>query len=351
MSDTYENILERMSEKYTELTGFVPEEAADIGIRLRLLAGEIYALSSNIEWLKQQMFPTTATGKQLDRHAEQRGLNRKKGNKASGIIIFKLDMPLEYDVVIPQGTICTVADGSLNYLTKNEDVIERGSTFAWIPCEAEQSGEQYNIGAETVNTIVTYFSVGISVHNATSFSGGTDDESDDELRKRLIGSYYLSADGVNAEYYRQIALGVEGIQSATVYPSEGNPGYVIVCLAGRGGVPATEQYNQAAALLREKTPLGIQLQIANTGLLTVPVSVNLSVKNGYTFAAVKTAVEQAITDYFLNLSVGEDLLLANLGRVIIETEGVENYVFDHMSDTPISVSFMAKLGTLTVGEI
>ena len=39
--DTYDGILQRMREKYRVQTGHWPDDASDIGIRLKVLAGEL----------------------------------------------------------------------------------------------------------------------------------------------------------------------------------------------------------------------------------------------------------------------------------------------------------------------
>lgn len=351
MGETYQTILGRMSGKFEELSGIEADRASDIGIRLRVLAGEIFSMTSEIEWLRKQMFPDTATGTQLDMHAQQRGVSRKKGRKASGLLVFRLDMPLEYDLVIPLGTICTVDDGSLNYVTKEQSVIYSGDTFAWVLCEAENSGDRYNIAADRVKTIVTYFSVGIRINNASSFIGGTDDEDDDSLRKRIFESYREVSNGADAEYFRQIAESVEGVNSASVYVSPDTPGVIIAVIGGRGAVPSNDVKNETAALLSEKAPLGITVMTQNTAAVTVNVAVNISVKSGYDSSAVGSAVEDAVRDFFLDMRVGEEFTAAALGKRIIEVDGVKNYAFSGTSDTSINRSSMAVLGTLTVGSL
>ena len=97
MAYSYDEILERMENKYFELTGHEAAECGDIGIRLRLLAGELYSLGSNMDWLKRQMYFTTATGEQLDMYAMQRGLKRIRGKKSSGELAIVLDTPLDYN--------------------------------------------------------------------------------------------------------------------------------------------------------------------------------------------------------------------------------------------------------------
>ncbi|MFQ7061561.1 MAG: hypothetical protein ACLRQY_02295 [[Clostridium] leptum] len=71
MSETYESILSRMQDQFQELAGFPADDASDIGIRLKVLAGELFSACTNLDWLKRQVFPQTAQGIQLDYHAQQ----------------------------------------------------------------------------------------------------------------------------------------------------------------------------------------------------------------------------------------------------------------------------------------
>ena len=82
--DNYNDILERMIQKYTELSGNEISDESDIMIRLKVLAGEIYSQKINEDFLLKQMFPTTATGRYLDMHAAERGLTRKSAKKTKG---------------------------------------------------------------------------------------------------------------------------------------------------------------------------------------------------------------------------------------------------------------------------
>lgn len=352
MNETYESILTRMTDTFTEQAGFGPDSASDIGIRMKLLAGEIYSLSTEINWLKTQMFPHTATGAQLDLHAQQRGLTRRKGRKASGIVLFMLEMPLEYSFVIPAGTVCTVDDGSLNFVTKQEGRIAQGSTLAWLECEAEDSGERYNVANGSVKTIVTYLSVGIRINNSSGFSGGTDDEDDESLRQRILESCRNIPNGADAAFYQTLAESVDGIHSASVYGNPNAAGQVIVILGGRGAAPTADAAAEAFALLSRHAPLGVRLVIQNTALTNIDVSVSVSVKSGYTFNEVQTRVQQNIQNFFLQMKVGESFFVSALGKAILETDGVENYVFGQdMQDTAVNQSSMAVLDTLTVTQI
>lgn len=350
MEYSYDEILERMNNKFFELSGYEADRVSDIGIRLRLLAGEIFSLTSDIEWIKKQMFPNTASGEQLELHAQQRGIERVKGNKATGQIMFKVDTPLEYQLTIPKGTICTTSDGSLNFVTTVDATIVQGGNYVIVESEAEKSGTQYNVSPNVITTIVTYFSVGISVQNSSLFNGGTNDETDDELRERIMYSMKNIPNGANSEYYISVAKTVDGVQSANIISST-VPNVLYLYIAGRGEIPSGAVFTAAQSAIDAIKPLGISVRILSAVKVNVNVDVSISVSSGYNFDTVKSVVENNITEFFLDLMVGESVTLSALGDIIFHTEGVANYTFNNMTDTAIEKNELGVLSTLTVGQI
>ena len=73
--ESFETILERMKESYRELSGVPAQDATDIGIRLKIMAGEIHALQAYLAYIERQAFPDTAVDEGLEHHAAQRGLS------------------------------------------------------------------------------------------------------------------------------------------------------------------------------------------------------------------------------------------------------------------------------------
>ena len=139
--ETYSEILERMIEEYKMKTGTVPDRASDIGIRMEVLAGEIFTAQAEMNWLKNQMFPNTAEGEYLDLHAQQRGLTRKSGTKAVGTVEFSAEKTLSYDIGIPEGTVvATGGDDPVRFVTVEDTVIEAGEKTASVSVEALEEG-------------------------------------------------------------------------------------------------------------------------------------------------------------------------------------------------------------------
>lgn len=69
---TYDEIYNKMKAEYILQSRYEFDEASDCAIRMRVLAGEIFNAVSNAEWLKKQMFISTASGEYLDYFASQR---------------------------------------------------------------------------------------------------------------------------------------------------------------------------------------------------------------------------------------------------------------------------------------
>ena len=55
--ESYQGILTRMEEAYRAETGQEVTAVSDLGLRLRVLAGELFRLEGELEWLGRQAFP------------------------------------------------------------------------------------------------------------------------------------------------------------------------------------------------------------------------------------------------------------------------------------------------------
>ena len=123
-----------------------------------------------------------------------------------------------------------------------------------------------------------------------------------------------------------------------------------VTVGGRGCVPDDSAYRNVQEVLRNNKAVGISISVLKAQSVNVSVSVSIKVKNGYSFNDVKTYVENNITEYFKNLSVGESVTLSALGDVVFHTDGVENYRFVDMMDTSVTAKQLALLSSVTVTQ-
>lgn len=353
MEQTYDDILKRMNDKFTELAGYEADQASDIGIRLKVLAGEVYSLNNTLEFIKKQMFPTTATGKYLDMHARMRGLERIPAKPSTGRIVFSVERTLQYDYVIPKGTVCSVIDGSKKFVTDSEVILKQNQLMVSAMAHSQGGGKKYNVPTNAINCPITYFSEIIRPLNISSFTGGEDEESDESLRKRIIDSFENVSNGTNSAYYKRLAESVSGVASAGIIPRKRGIGTVDIYVAAKDSSNSSTVISEVKALVDKERELNVSAAVSSASDLSVPVSVSVKPCDGFSFNTVKQNVIDAINSYFSRLSVGESVLISELGNVIFHTDGVYNYTFNTSvtKDTVPTQSQICRIGTITVNEI
>lgn len=347
---TYNNILSKMQDKFTELAGYSANDASDIGIRLKVLAGEIYSSYTNMQFIKTQMFPQTATGDYLDMHAEQRGLKRVGATKSKGYLKFVRGENISYSINIPKGTICSTSGlNGVRFVTLEATCLEAGETYASVLACSESAGALTNTDKNTINVIITLPAGVTSVTNEEDFVGGNDGETDEDLRARLLDSYKNIPNGTNCAFYKNIALEFSDVYSASVIsrPNE-STGTVHIYVAGQGTVLSNDKMSAIQSKINSLKEINVDAVVKAPTTVSVGVTLSITVKDGYSFSTIKTNCENNITNYFSNLHIGEDVLLADIANIVYNTEGVKNYKFTNFNDKSVSDTQLAVLSTVSI---
>jgi len=101
-------------------------------------------------------------------------------------------------------------------------------------------------------------------------------------------------------------------------------GYVNAVIVGRGGALTATQIAEAQTLMDEKKAAGIIVTVSQPTYITVAITATLTIDATYTSADVITNVKTSIDNYFATLSVGDNVLLAEIIWSIMEVSGVDN---------------------------
>ncbi|MEG2015651.1 MAG: baseplate J/gp47 family protein, partial [Oscillospiraceae bacterium] len=204
---TYEEILTTMKTKFKQESGFEADDASDIGIRLRLLAGQLFSQSADISFVANQVFLQTASGEFLDKHAQMRGFSRRLATKAHGTARFATAKAALSDIVIPIGTLCAISGANAqNYATTQQATLLQGKTFVDIPIVAQSSGTNGNAALGCVTILINPPQGINSVTNTTVITGGSEQEDDELLRSRIFKSFAQISNGANQQFYEEIAM-------------------------------------------------------------------------------------------------------------------------------------------------
>ncbi len=335
--DSYDEILGRMKEKYYELSGRAIPPLSDIDIRMKVLAGEIFSSEVNLDFIKRQMFPSTALGEYLDLHAADRGMTRKAAVKSRGELRFSVSAPAVSDINIPEGTVAsTSGNNSVRFVTTEPAAISAGNTLVSVEAEAMSAGSSGNVARESINTLVTSVMGVESVTNPDAFSGGADRETDEELRKRVLSSYISISNGTNKEYYRRLALSVDGVKSAGVTPRRRGVGTVDVFICSEGPTVTTALINSVQEVMDRERELNVDVLVSAAVLVRASFGIRISVRDGYSHSETAERVKASVREYIDSLGVGENVLESRICTAIMSTEGV--YDFEWMTNYPTAYS-------------
>ena len=323
---TYDEILNSMLEKYSSLTGFVPDKMSDIGIRLSVLAQEIYSNAVNIEWLKKQMFFSTAQGEYLDMHGEPRGIVRRKATKSQGEVTFFINEEAEEDIHIPAGVLLGCRGESLlRFETTASCVIEAGKTSVTVPAQSVGEGKDCNVAPGEISVLATKPGGVHGVTNSKSFVGGCDTESDESLRNRIRNSINTPPNGTNCAYYKSLAESIDGVSSAQVVPKGRGVGTVDVYIAADGTEVSDDTVVKVQELISSEREVNVDAKVLKATPVSVSVYMWMKAKTGYDYEKVKDACIQVLEAYIQSRGVGEDVLMCHICDCVAHVEGVSEY--------------------------
>lgn len=346
ISELYEGMLETFEEK----TGFAMEDTADLAVRLYAAAAEIQALYIYADWALTQSFPQSAAGKYLDYHGQLRGITRKSGHKAGGILRFKIDSARAEPLRVPAGTVCTTA-GLVRFVTTEDALIRAGALYADAAAEAEVVGTAGNVPAERI-TNMTRAPVGVTgVTNPAAFVGGSGEEDDESLRERILDSFIRLPNGANAAFYELRALSHPGVEAVRVIPRHQGIGTVGVVVSAAGGVPEQALLQEIQDDLDSVREIAVDVTVMAPEPERMDLAVSILPKPGKSFDSAQAAVRTALTAWFDGGLLGKPVYRTQLGKVILDTGVAETYTITAPTkDLPGNARRLPQLGTLTITE-
>lgn len=318
---------------------------SNLNVLARMHAGVTHGLYGFLDYMSKQILPDTSEVEFLDRHASVWKIPRKAATKATGSITFTGTDT----TVIPINTTVQRSD-AVEFVTDAEATITGG--VASVAVTAVVAGIDSNTAESSALTLVTPIA-GVD-SNATVNSGGiangTDTETDDALRIRLIDRIQQPPHG-GAEFdYTKWALEVSGVTRAWVYAQELGLGTVTVrfvvddhessIIPDAAQITLVQDYIDAArpvtAAVTVVAPVAVPLALTITGLSPAT-------------QVVKDAIEAELTDLLRREAVpGGTILISHIREAISVAAGEHDHAVTVPSaDVTHSTGEIATLGTIT----
>lgn len=283
--------------------------------------------------------PLFAWESYLDAHAEVQNLLRNAAVQAEGEVTFSgVD-----GVVVPAGTEVgteptTPETFAPEYETLAEGTIAGG--VVTVPVRALEGGAAYNVSAGAVVGILSSVDAGVhSVVNAAPIIGGSDTESDESLRARLIEVFGGGIGSWNVQQFKVAALAFgNGIGRVTVIPLWDGPTTVKVIVATEAGDPVTAGTVTGLQNFLDPTPgagegdvmVGLQVTVETVGVMDVVVSATVELEPGYSLdgaggtVELGTVLQARVRGYTEAVESGGEIVIAQEEAALVGIKGVHD---------------------------
>jgi uncharacterized phage protein gp47/JayE len=324
---------------------------------LRVLSDAMGALChlvlQYIDWLSLQLLPDTAETEWLDRHGHIWLVNadgstgRKLATQASGSAEF---VSSGGSVSVPIGTQLTYSTGVV-YETTTAILTDPTGLPTAAPIIAIDPGLAGNLDNGTGLALVTPIA-GITSVTVETLDGGTDDETDDQLRARILQRIQAPPMGGAAGDYEQWALAVPGVTRAWTAPNEMGIGTVTVRFlmddlrADDDGWPNATDIQTVAAYIDQRRPVSVEDCFVTAPVKQfIDITISALVPNT---DEVKAEIEASVKAMLkVKAAPGQTIYAAWVSYAIMNAPNVESFRLTTDADYVMTApGNMAVLGTI-----
>ena len=329
----------------------------------RVNAGVFHLLYEYLDYQARQLFVMTADEAGLEAHSSEYGITRNAAVAATGSGVTGTSTN---GIVIPAGTELSSTNDQI-YETDADVTVAAG--IATLAFTAQVAGENGNDDAGIILSFVSPIA-GVSTSvtvDADGISEGTDIETDNDLRTRVLARKRQPPHGGAYFDYEVWAKEVPGVTRAWAFPlyqGLGTIGLAFVRDNDTDIIPSAAEIATVRAYIVEHEDPGTGKTVgcpvtAEPGLYMMtltPLVVNFNIDIYPNTVAVQTSVQASVQANIEDIIMqdggpGETLYLSRISEAISLAEGEVRHRIDApVIDTTASNTQIHKLGTITFGN-
>jgi len=269
-------------------------------------AGLARLILKYLDWLALMLMPDTATDIWLDRHAQiwlpvnaDGSIGRKNATQASGTVGFT-GVP---GVMIPEGSVLVSPTGQTYETLEFKALPDAGAQPLEVAVKSINPGADQNQPVGTVLAQAAPISGIDSAVNVIDLRGGTDVETDEALRARVLARIRQPPMGGCAYDYEQWTMSIPSVTRAWCAPRELGMGTVTIRFmtdalrADTGGFPTADDIAAVFEYLNRKRPVAVRDFFVQAPV-PEPINFNLALVNDSLTARnqVATAVDAMLKE-------------------------------------------------------
>lgn len=283
----------------------------------------------------------TSWGEYLERHGEVQNIERLAATKATGVVTFTGPE----GTVVGAGARVGVEPPDPDADAPEFEVVTGGTIPAGVgdadgeldlAIRAVDAGESGNVTADSITDLLTTIPL-VSVNNAAETTGGTDEESDEALRARVLDAYLGAGAGTALDYERW-GRAWAGVGRVTVIPLWDGPNTVKLIVTTADGEPVSEDVRAGLQADLDPTagqgggraPIGAAVTVVTATGLAVTPSATVEFEPGFSLdgeagtVALRDVITDALREYIERVESGGEVVLSQVAGRIVTVTGVHD---------------------------
>lgn len=262
------------------------------------------------------MFLEDSTDEYLDKKVGDFAVYRKLGTSARG----NIKITGEDGTHIQKGTT-VLSQSELIFYTNDDVWINEG--VAIVDVESGDVGEEYNIIPNSIDKFAIDITGVKTVTNEEVFTGGTNRETDEELRERFFEIIRRPATSGNVYHYEQWAKEVDGINQARVKPLWDGPGTVKVIVSNDNNIVDNSIVEKCKKHIEEVRPIGAEVTVITPSKLDIIVSADIIMEKDFDSIEAKIEFENNLKSYLSNCT--DEVVYTRIASCLGSVKGIRDY--------------------------
>lgn len=257
------------------------------------------------------------------------GLSRVEAVQAIGSVSFtRANGPSAPAGTILTGTVvATTKDANgleIRYTTDSDQAWLLGeNTTKTVSVTAETGGKSGNVNTGEINRIISSLFDTFTVNNAAITAGGSEAESDAELRERIRGFSSTQRRGTLAA----LEFGAKQVPAVKVATaSQDGTGLVTVFVSDADGNSNADMVADVSAELINWIAAGATVQVVGAVVyILTPITLALQVRTGVDIVSITSAVKASVVSRLAKLRIGETATRAAIQQAAMNVD-IDNII-------------------------
>ena len=314
------------------------------------MAGLAHLTMLYLDWMAKQLMPDTAETEWLDRHGIIWLVNSdgSKGRKAATFASGTVEFTGTDNTIIPAGSLLT-GSNAVQYQTTTAVEIASGGTSTG-EAAALTAGDAGNLDDGESLALATPLTGVDSIITLGGMSGGVEQETDEQLRERILSRIQNPPMGGSQMDYVNWALACPGVTRAWAFSEQG-PGTITVrflmddLYPDNHGLPQEDDIATGGGYIDTMRPVTVMnCFVVAPVLFFYDITIrHLTVDDGTVRARIETSIKDLETR---RSQPGQTWYRSWVDEAISQAVGEETHELDYETTVMPSAGYMPCLGTV-----